>query len=74
VARRVTRSAERGEVFAPSFFDDPKPGDERGPIRGPADGDLAGLDLKSLAKELKSSAEAMRQVSREKRHGDHQED
>lgn len=75
VARKVTRSAERGEVFAPDFFDDPKPGDERDAFRGPVldDGDL-GLDLKSLAKELKSSAEAMRQVSREKKHGDHQED
>jgi transcriptional regulator with XRE-family HTH domain len=74
VARKVARSAERGEVFAPGFFDDPKPEDERGPIRGPADGPLAGLDLKSLAKELKSFAEARRQVSREKKHGDHQED
>ena len=75
VARKVTRSAERGEIFAPDFFDGPKPGDERDAFRGPVleDGAL-NLDLKSLAKELKSSAEAVRQVSREKKHGDHQED
>ena len=72
VARKVTRSAERGEVFAPDFFDDRR--DERDAFRGPADDDGVGLDLKTLAKELKSSAEAVRQVSREKKHGDHQED